>query len=273
MLLPEQAILQHSYMPTRHRAGAGWTARDAGCPAPLPAEVAAAHDATLRLTPIHLLGTGRLCGADVSLVLDQPAARSACLSPAEPSLVEAACREACAWQAEEARPDLLRLSVPLPVSPAKDRGLAASIRHVVESADLPAGALELTLAEEDSADQSRELLLFVSALRDLGAGVALASTCRLQQAISVLRRLPLTSVRLHPSLVERLSCETETRTLLRQTIRMAHGLGASTLALGVTTQLQRDILADMRCDEVQGTLYDASPLVPSDFRSGLAALV
>ncbi len=271
MMLPEHAAAPLSYMPVRHLGEPGWMSGKAACPVPLPADVAAEHDATLLLNPIHLLRTGRLCGADLGLAIDRPAP-SAALSPAKPSLIEAACREARAWQAEALRPDPLRLSVPLPVTPAQSRALAASIRRVVESADLPAGALELILAEEDGADQSRELLLFVSALRDLGVCVALDRMSRLQQGVAALRRLPLTSVRLHPNLVEQLSCDTETRTSVRQTIRMAQGLGASTLALGVATTLQRDILADMQCDEAQGPLYAASALVPSAFRSGLGVL-
>ena len=271
MMSPEHAAPRLSYLPPRHVGEAGWTAVRVASPAPLPAEIAAEHDATLLVSPIHLLRTGRLCGGDLGFAIDRPAP-SARLSPAAPSLIEAACREAQAWQAEAARPELLRLSVPLPVTPAQSRALAASIRRVVETADLPAGALEVTLAEEDGADQSRELLLFVSALRDLGASVALDRMSRLQQGVAALRRLPLTSVRLHPSLVEGLGCDTETRTSVRQTIRMAQGLGASTLALGVATTLQRDILADMQCDEAQGPLYAASALVPSAFRSGLGAV-
>ncbi len=272
MMSPEHAVPQPTSSPVRHFQVAGWRAGKATCAAQLTEAAAAEHDSTLLVSPIHLLRTGRLCGGDLGFVVDRPVP-AASLSPAVPSLIEAACHEAQAWQADATRPDLLRLSVALPVTPAQDRALAARIRHAIESADLPPGALELTLAEEDGADQSRELLLFVSALRDLGIGLALDRVRHLQEGVAVLRRLPLTSVRLHPSLVDGLSCDTETRTALRQTIRMAHGLGATTLALGVATSLQRDILGDMRCDEAQGTLYDASPLVPSAFRAALGSMV
>ena len=45
------------------------------------------------------------------------------------------------------------------------------------------------------------------------------------------------------------------RAVVDAVIRLAHALGLRVVAEGVETQGQRDILLEMRCDELQGYLF------------------
>ncbi len=128
--------------------------------------------------------------------------------------------------------------------------------------------LTVAFPQADLADAGPDLLLLLSALRDSGVGVALDSGDRAGDLQRVLRRLPLSAVRLHPALVAGAERDAETRVLLSRVILFAHAMDAAVVALGVGSALQRDMLADMHCDAAQGRLF-GEDLPGSVFRAGL----
>jgi EAL domain-containing protein (putative c-di-GMP-specific phosphodiesterase class I) len=174
------------------------------------------------------------------------------------SLIETACREALLWHRAEAFAGAaVRIVVTLSPIANGAASLAARVGRVLAQTGLPAALLEAVLSETDLETDGPELPLLVSALRDLGAGVALGSTTGTPNGLRILRRLPLTSVRLAPALVAGIETSAQARSLALEAIATAHATGAITVALGVETAMQRDILADLQCDEAQGPLFGA----------------
>jgi EAL domain-containing protein (putative c-di-GMP-specific phosphodiesterase class I) len=115
------------------------------------------------------------------------------------------------------------------------------------------------------------MLLSLAALRDLGVGLALDHFGTLDASPRVLQRLPLTAVKLDPCLTRELINDRAVRATVKAAIALAHALGASVLATEVANPTQRDILADLGCDDAQGPIvggaqqpevFHASLLVP-----------
>jgi EAL domain-containing protein (putative c-di-GMP-specific phosphodiesterase class I) len=60
---------------------------------------------------------------------------------------------------------------------------------------------------------------------------------------------------LDQALVATIEASAQARDVALEAICTAHASGATTVALGVETAMQRDILADLQCDEAQGSLF------------------
>jgi EAL domain-containing protein (putative c-di-GMP-specific phosphodiesterase class I) len=166
-----------------------------------------------------------------------------------------ACFEAAAW------PD--GASVTVNVSP-RHLASGAVLGHVaeaLESSGLSAERLELDIPELALLDTGTELLLALAALRDAGVGVACDNFGAAHGSVEVLRRLPLTALKLDRALIRGLPGDPEDAALVRALIQGGHALGCKLVACGLETAAQRGFLADAGCDEAHGHLF--SPPLPA----------
>ncbi len=250
----------------------------------------------LLLQPVHALAGGTLLGAEATDPAGKPTTRgwrghrpaSAEMSAAEMSaadmsaaemsaadmsaaLLQSACREAQAWTADPTRrlgpPAGLRVSVCVPASVIGGRAMLAQTRLALEQSELAPELLEITIMEHAMGNEAQEMLLAVSALRDLGAGVVLDHFTGGSNGLRMLRRLPVTGIWLAPSLTADMAYHREARAAAA-VITFAHALDASVVARGVADPLQRAILADLGCDGGQGPVFGA-PMEACMFRHAL----
>ena len=75
--------------------------------------------------------------------------------------------------------------------------------------------------------------------------------------------LPVDTLKIDRSFVRDLPSNCAHRLIVQTTIALAHSLGMRTVAEGVETQEQRDILKDLGCDVLQGYLI-CRPAAASD---------
>jgi EAL domain-containing protein (putative c-di-GMP-specific phosphodiesterase class I) len=204
----------------------------------------------LTVQPIHTVA-GVLCGAETVTPK---------LPPDQLSwLLHAACRAACNWNSanggdlHEARA-LLRVAVGLPPDGLREGGVPAQAEAALQHSDLPPHLLELGLSSQAIRDDTPETLAALAALRDLGTGLALDGFAGGLDGFRALRRVKLNSVRLDPDLIRGLQEERDARAVVATIVQFAHAQDTRVVALGVETTLQRDILADLGCDEAQGPL-------------------
>jgi len=176
-------------------------------------------------------------------------------------VLETACRDAMHWPAA---PDGQPISVSVNVS-ARQFERAALLGQVARALDLsglPPERLELELTESLLVDSSVETLLVLSAIRDLGVGLALDDFGTGYASLSMLKRLPLTVMKLDRSLVRDLPHDHEDAAICRAVVQTGHALGLMIVAEGVETEAQRSFLSGEGCDEGQGWLF--CPAVPQD---------
>jgi EAL domain-containing protein (putative c-di-GMP-specific phosphodiesterase class I) len=184
-------------------------------------------------------------------------------------VLETACRDAMSWPVWA---DGGGASVSVNVSARQFEG-AALLRQVAQALEVSGLAperLELELTESMLVDSSVETLLLLSAIRDLGVGLALDDFGTGYASLSMLKRLPLTAMKLDRSLVRDLPTDLEDAAICRAVVETGHALGLSMVAEGIETDAQRSFLAGIGCDEGQGWLF--SPAVTLEqVRAKLAA--
>lgn len=174
-----------------------------------------------------------------------------------------ACREAACWSTA-------RLSVNVSAQQLHSSTLPLQLAAVLEQSGLPPDRLELELAESFLVDSSIDMLLALSAIRDLGIGLALDDLGAGCASLPMLKRLPLTAVKLDRSLVRELPMCREDAAIVRALIETGRAMGLTTVAEGIETEAQRAFLSGMGCDEGQGSLFSL-PLPAGQLRPVLGA--
>lgn len=162
--------------------------------------------------------------------------------------LRAACTEAAGWP---------NLPVAVNVSPRqlRDGTLLADLGDALAASGLPPDALELEFTEAALLGGDDDVLLTLSALRDVGVRLALDGFGRETASLSLLRRLPLTTLKIDRALVRELPNGHEDLSMMHAIIGAAHAMGLSVVAEGVETEEQRGLLALLGCDAGQGFLH------------------
>lgn len=161
-------------------------------------------------------------------------------------VLQAACAEASGW------PTPWTVSVNVSMRQIADGSLLAQLGAVLEQTALPPERLELELTESLLLDTDLDTLLTLSAIRDLGVGVALDDFGVGHAGLSLLKRLPLTAMKLDRSLLRDLPGDAEDATIARAVIATGRVLGLTVVAEGVETAEQCAFLIDAGCDDGQG---------------------
>jgi diguanylate cyclase len=114
--------------------------------------------------------------------------------------------------------------------------------------------LVVEVSEQELLDDPRTTAT-LAALRGLGVGLAIDDFGVGYSNLSRLERIQPDVVKLDRSFVAPLDDPGAPRKLLRRVIQLAHDLGAVVVGEGVETHRQRDALAELGCDAVQGFLF------------------
>ncbi len=177
-------------------------------------------------------------------------------------VLDAACRQAVRWNAQlgDAAPALL--SVNLSRAQLKDPGIVDQVRRAVDGSGLRAGQLQLevteSLAAQDQLVQSR-----LHELRNAGVSLALDDFGTGYSSHASLHLLPVDVVKIDRSFTSLAETSAHHRVLIEATVRVARSHGMRTVAEGVETEGQAQILRRLDCDKAQGYLY-ARPLSAED---------
>ncbi|MGB5324015.1 MAG: EAL domain-containing protein [Pseudomonadales bacterium] len=158
----------------------------------------------------------------------------------------------------------LRVSLNISLSQFAEAGFIDGVKQVLANHAVAAERFEFELAEPELlnnldlvADDMR--LLAESGIRfaldDFGTGFS---------SLPQLQRLPISTLKLDSSHVQRITEEEDAAKIVRAMISLAHGLGLQVVAEGVETEAQKEFLATHRCDQLQGYYY-APPLPFDDF--------
>jgi diguanylate cyclase (GGDEF)-like protein len=103
-------------------------------------------------------------------------------------------------------------------------------------------------------------------LQALGIGFALDDFGTGQSSLSYLHHLPFQRLKIDQAFIRRIEDGEKQAPMVENILRMAASLGMSTIAEGVETVHQAELLRQMHCDEAQGFLF-AAAMPPIEFAS------
>lgn len=158
----------------------------------------------------------------------------------------------------------IRLAVNLSPIQLADPGLVDRVEALLRAHDLPGSALEVEVTEASVLHHVGRSVEVLNALRSLGITASVDDFGTGYSSLSRLLELPIDTVKVDRAFVSQIGERPAAERLVRTILLMARELGHHTVAEGVETQLQHDVLASHGCDLFQGYLY-ARPLEFSAF--------
>jgi EAL domain-containing protein (putative c-di-GMP-specific phosphodiesterase class I) len=170
---------------------------------------------------------------------------------------------ACSACAESLPPDRpWCVSVNVSARQLTEGVLLRQLAAALEESGLPAERLELELAEPLLHDVSVDMLLTLSAARDLGVGLSIDEFGTGFTSLALLRRLPVTAIKLDRGLLRSVPQEREDTAILRALIQAGHALNLEIIAEGVEREAQRGFLSSVGCEAGQGSLFGLPITLP-----------
>jgi EAL domain-containing protein (putative c-di-GMP-specific phosphodiesterase class I) len=147
------------------------------------------------------------------------------------------------------------VSVPVCAQQLANHVLTEQVARALELSALSPERLELAFTEMVLDGAETDTLLLLSALRDLGTGIAVDEFGAAVGSLALLKRLPLSSMKLARTLLREVADSGEEAAFARAVIDAGRALGITIVADGIETSRQCSLLARMGCEEGQGPLF------------------
>ncbi len=180
-------------------------------------------------------------------------------------VLEEACTQAAIWRF---RGDTLDISVNVSARQLDQDGLVDDIAQALAVSGLPAAALIIEVTEtalmrevDDTAQRLREV-------KNLGVRIAVDDFGTGYSSLAYLSKFPVDCLKIDRTFTNAIATSPESRALIGTLVQLGKDLGLSTLAEGVETVDEMDVLRAAKVDQGQGFLM-AHPLDPTTLENQL----
>ncbi len=167
-----------------------------------------------------------------------------------------ACRQLKAWQDEGLA--LVPMAVNLSALEFRQRDMAADIAAALQATGLPPRFLEIELTESVLMHQAGQILDTLKAIKALGVGISIDDFGTGYSSLAYLKRYPIDKLKIDRSFVVDTPGNTDDEAIITAIIQMARSLQLKTVAEGVETPAQSDMLRSLGCDLIQGYVVSAA---------------
>lgn len=228
----------------------------------------------LHYQPQLSLQTGRVTGIEALLRWSHPefgmvspaefipvAEKSGLILPIGEWVLRTATRQLSNWINGGLEPILM--AVNLSAVQFRHPNLPELVSRVLDEAGLPAQYLELELTEGVASDNPKGAIAIMDDLHERGVRMSIDDFGTGYSSLSYLKRFQVYKLKIDQSFVRDITVVPESKAIVSAIISMAASLGLQTIAEGVETLEQLDILRALGCDEVQGYFY-SKPLAAPD---------
>lgn len=171
-------------------------------------------------------------------------------------VLEQACRDAMRWPAEQ------HLAVNVSAVQLRSPRLLSHVTDALTQSGLPAHRLELELTETALVEDGKQIAHTLKALRQLGIRIAMDDFGTGYSSLAHLRDLPLDRIKIDRSFVAAALTDKQSLAVIKAVTQMGRDMDIPTLAEGVESLDQLEMLRSIGCDAVQGYLIGrpASPV-------------
>ncbi|MCJ2074735.1 EAL domain-containing protein [Methylobacterium sp. E-016] len=180
-------------------------------------------------------------------------------------VLHTACTQAEAWRSAGALD--FRMGVNLCSAQFQRGDLTETVRATLSDTGLPAASLELEITENIVLRQEIELIATLHSLRETGVGIAFDDYGTGYASLSLLKRFPLTRLKIDRSFVTGMLASHHDVTIVRAILQLGLGFGLSVIAEGIETEAEHACLRTEGCQEGQGYLF-GKPMPADAFAAG-----
>ena len=135
-----------------------------------------------------------------------------------------------------------------------DPAVVDRVLVAVDHADVPLAAIGIEITETAFVAEGGQAIRSLARFAEEGVALALDDFGTGWSSLQSLRSFPLTTVKIDQAFVQNVATEVRDRQIVAAIIGMAQGLSLQTLAEGVETEGQLEVLTSLGCDVAQGYL-------------------
>jgi diguanylate cyclase (GGDEF)-like protein len=175
-------------------------------------------------------------------------------------VMKEAIRQAIKWNT-----DYRNLRIAFNISPKqlKDETFISEIKNLTSAEKISPSWLETEITESVMLDNEYRVYAILDLLKKTGLSVSVDDFGSGYSSLAYLTNYPFDKIKIDKTLIDNLSQFSATGiNIVKAIITMAKSTGITTVAEGVETQEQLDILTELGCDQVQGFLLGRP--VPAD---------
>ncbi|CAO3430700.1 sensor domain-containing protein [Azospirillum doebereinerae] len=181
-----------------------------------------------------------------------------------------ACRRLAGW-IEQGIP-IPSVSVNLSPRQFQDARLVGFVRSVVEASGIPPDRLELELTEGAMIGDIEKAVTILNGLKDVGVRLSIDDFGTGYSSLAYLKRFPIDTLKIDRSFVRDIVKSSTDPAIVGTIVNLAESLGFDTIAEGVETVEQAEMLRQQRCTRIQGYLI-SRPLPVEAFEAFMRARV
>jgi len=170
-------------------------------------------------------------------------------------VLRTACADAVGW------PGTPKISVNLSPVQFRRGGMTETVAAALGDSGLAPERLLLEITESLLLDQDHETLRVLNELKALGVEIAMDDFGTGYSSLSYLRRYPFDRIKIDRAFIDPSSGQ-QGAAIIQTMVSLGNSLGMTTVAEGVETEQDREMLLAAGCTEAQGYLF--SPPVPRD---------
>lgn len=177
-------------------------------------------------------------------------------------VIEEVCRQIRDW--EEAGQRLVPVAVNISPIQFLRGNLISTVAALLERYQVPPGFIDIEITESTMVDDSPHVLRAVHSLKEMGLMLSVDDFGTGYSNLGRLRQFNANKLKVDQSFVRAMEKDEEGIIMVRTIIQMAKNLKLETIAEGVETRRQLDILTTLGCGQIQGYLF-SRPVSPGDF--------
>jgi diguanylate cyclase (GGDEF)-like protein len=178
-------------------------------------------------------------------------------------VIEAACRQAGAWQEEGFAP--FRVAVNISGRMFQSGDFPALTSRLLRETGLDPASLELEITESTFMKDFEKTLGVLESLRAIGVRVSIDDFGTGYSSLSRLKRFPIHQLKVDRSFTKDMTVNPDDRAIVEAIVGMARTLRIEVLAEGVEHAGQLECLRALKCDKAQG-FHFGKPIPAGEFR-------
>lgn len=183
-------------------------------------------------------------------------------------ILDRACRDLVAWREAFPAAADFTMSVNLSVQQLHDPGIVNTVEDTLVRTGLPADRLVLEVTESTLITDTERIRATMEELRRLGARLAVDDFGTGYSSLGYIQQFEFDVLKIDKSFVDALETHTNRR-IITAVIELARQLEVRTIAEGIESELQANLLEDLGCAYGQGYLF--SRPVPAEAFTELLA--
>lgn len=181
-------------------------------------------------------------------------------------VLEETCKKMREWMDNDI--ELVRISVNFSKQHFKDTDVAERIYNVLRKYNIPTEFIEVEFTETAYLDKEELLEITLGKLKEYGIASSIDDFGSGYSSLNLLQNMDFEVLKLDKSLLGKSVENERSRKVISHIINMAKELEMEVLAEGVETYEEFGLLKDLKCDIVQGFLFDR-PLQVDEFEKRL----